>query len=338
MRHHLLAGLLLIAAPIGNIAAIDSPTLDNVRERGAVVCGVNDSLKGFSTTNSLGEFSGFDVDICRAVSAAIFADSEKTRFVPANSSDRFRDLLEQEFDVLIRNTTWTLSRDASIGDFTGINFYDGQSFLVWKRSGVRNALELDNISLCVQSDSNAEENAANYFDVNNLRYAPVLFDTTEETTKAYENGECDAITTDQSALAAIRINQVEPDAHRMLSAVISKEPLGPMVRANDTGWANVVRWSLYCMINAEELGVTSKNVSSISETDSLDVQRLAGIVGDFGAQLGLNSTWCSNIVRTVGNYGESFKRNLGDGSEINLPRGINNLWTNGGLIFAPPIR
>jgi len=332
------AGLLLCAAEVSTAQTANSTTLNSVRSRGAVTCGVNDNLEGFAKANSLGEYSGFDIDLCRAVSAAVFADPDKARFISTTPSNRFRDLLDRKFDILIRNTTWTLSRDASLGDFAGINYYDGQGFMVWKLSGARNALELDNISLCVQSDSNAQTNAENYFSVNNLRYKPSLFNTVGEAIAAYTARECDALTTDQSTLAALLPKQKTPDAHRILSSVVSKEPLGPMVRSNDTGWANVVRWSLYCMINAEELGVTQENVGSISETDTVDIQRLAGVIGDYGTQLGLNNSWCADIIRTVGNYGESYQRHLGSSSEINLPRGINNLWTNGGLIFAPPIR
>jgi len=338
MRRLLSTGLLLCASTLSTAQTANSPTLNSVLDRGTITCGVNDSLAGFAKANSLGEYSGFDIDLCRAVSAAVFSDSEKVRFINTAPNDRFRDLRDRKVDILIQNTTWTLSRDATVGNFTGINYYDGQGFMVWKRAGVRSALELDNVSLCVQSNSNAETNAANYYSVNQLRYAPVLFDTTNEAMDAYVDGLCDVITTKQSALAALRSDQRTPDAHRILGAVVSKDPVGPMVRDNDAGWAKVVRWSLNCMINAEELGINQDNVDQIDETDTIDAQRLVGITGEHGQQLGLSNTWCADIIRTVGNYGESYQRHLGQLSEIKLPRGINNLWTNGGLIFAPPIR
>jgi len=335
----LITFLVLLCIPALSYAQnVASPTLNSVRDRGTVVCGVDDDFDGFAKANSLGEYAGFSIDLCRAISAAIFADSDKTEFISGDADDVFPDLLNRRFDVLLRNTTWTLSREASVGDFTGIYYYDGQGFMAWKRAQVRSALELDNISLCVHNDPDVETNAANYFSVNQLRYKPVPFATANEANEAYSDGLCDALTANQSTLAALRSRQDDPNAHRILSAVVSKEPLGAMVRANDKTWANLVRWSLYCMINAEELGITKDNIGNIGADDSINLQRLAGLTGDYGEQLGLDNTWCADIIRTVGNYGESYERHLGEASQINLPRGFNNLWINGGLIFAPPIR
>lgn len=327
----------LLVAPATH-AQIESDTLTEVQLRGRVVCGVNANLPGFSQANSLGEYSGLDIDLCRAIAAAVFADADRTRFVPTSATDRFTALNNEEFDVLTRNTTWTLERSSSFGSFAGVNFYDGQGFMVWKRTGIRSALELDNASICVSRGTTTELNAADYFTISKLRYAPEFFDDSSTAVQAYVEGKCDALTTDRSALAATRISQPDPNAHRILSEVISKEPLGPMVRANDTGWENVVRWSLNCMINAEELGINSDNIDTIGEDDLPSAQRLAGIVGDFGPKLGLNNSWCANIIRSVGNYGEIYDRNVGENSRLDLQRGINGLWTNGGLIYAPPIR
>lgn len=334
----LLAGSLWLASSISHAADIDSPTLNAVQERGRVVCGVNANLPGFSTANSLGEYAGLDIDMCRAISAAVFGDAEQTEYVPTSATDRFDALNNNEFDVLTRNTTWTLERNASFGNFAGVNYYDGQGFMVWKRSGIRSALELDNVSICVTRGTTTELNAADYFTINKIRYAPVFFDDSSTAIEAYSSGECDALTTDRSALAATRISQPDPEAHRMLAEIISKEPLGPMVRVNDTGWENVVRWSLNCMINAEEIGIDSANVGDIDDNDLPNAQRLKGIVGDFGEKLGLNDSWCADIISSVGNYAESYERNVGVDSRLDLPRGVNSLWTNGGLIYAPPIR
>jgi general L-amino acid transport system substrate-binding protein len=324
---------------VSNVAyAIDSVTLENVQNRGRVICGVNTNLPGFSSANSLGEYSGLDVDLCRAISAAVFGDSEKTEFVPVSATERFDALGSNRFDVLTRNTTWTLDRNANHGDYAGVNYYDGQGFMVWKSSGVRSALELDRVSLCVSRGTTTELNAADYFSINKMRYTPLYFDDSSTAVEAYRNKQCEALTTDRSGLAATRISQDNPDAHRILSEIISKEPLGPLVRANDSGWENVVRWSLNCMINAEELGITQSNIDTINASDFPAAQRLAGLVGNFGTKLGLSNSWCADIIRQVGNYGESYERHVGEASPLGLKRGVNDLWTNGGLIYAPPIR
>jgi len=268
---------------------IPSPTLDAVKARGSVICGVNANLPGFSTSNSLREYSGMDIDLCRAVATAVFGDADAAEYIPVTATERFGLLGNERFDVLIRNTTWTLGRQAAFGEFVGVNFYDGQGFMVWKDSGVRSALELDNKTVCVSRETTTALNAADYFAVNSMRFTPVFFDDEATSAAGYANGKCVALTTDRSGLAANRVDQADPNAHRILPEVISKEPLGPVVRANDTTWGNIVRWSLNCMINAEEMGVTSENIGAADDNSLPALRRLAGIEGDFGVQLGLDN-------------------------------------------------
>jgi len=334
----LLAASLMAFSLPAHAADIESSTLQLVKERGAVICGVNAELPGFSTANSLGEYSGFDIDLCRAIAAAVFADATAVETVPISAVERFDALSANAFDVLVRNTTWTMGRNISFGEFTGVNYYDGQGFMVRKSTGVRSALELDNRVICVSQNTTTELNAADYFAVNRMRYLPGDFDDEATSANGYTEGKCDVLTTDRSGLAATRIRQSEPDAHRILPEIISKEPLGPLVRANDTGWANIVRWSLNCMINAEELGVDSINIDDIDEDSVPALRRLTGLEGDFGERLGVGNTWCANIIRQVGNYGESYNRHIGPDTPVGLTRGVNDLWTNGGLLYAPPIR
>lgn len=315
-----------------------SDILDDVQARGAVRCGVNLSLEGFAKANSLGEYSGFDVDICRAVASALFNDSEAVDMIPLSSTERFEVLVAGQVDILSRNTTWTLERNARFGDFAGVNYYDGQGFMVSKRTGYRSALELDNQPICVTRNTTTELNAADFFSISDMRYVPVFFDDESTAFNGYLDGDCKAVTTDRSALAAQRSAFDEPDAHLIVPEVISKEPLGPMVPSNENDWANIVRWSLNCMINAEELGVTKLNIDNFDRGDTPAIRRLTGDEGEIGNFLGLDPQWCSRIIRQVGNYGESYERHLGPDTPIGLPRGINALWTNGGLIYAPPIR
>lgn len=312
--------------------------LEDIIATGALRCGVNIELVGFARANSLGEYAGFDVDICRAVASAVFNDSEAVEFIPLTSSNRFEALASGQLDVLARNTTWTLERNARYGDYAGVNFYDGQGFMVPMRSGIRSALELDNQPICVSRNTTSEVNAADFFTVSDIRYRPVYFDDEVEAFEAYTDGDCIALTTDRSALAAQRTNLLQPEAHLVLPEVISKEPLGPVVPPNDSTWENVVRWSLNCMINAEELGVTSVNVSNRNIGSTPAIRRLIGQEGDTGENLGLNPNWCSRIIQQVGNYGEVYERHIGPNTPIGLERGINKLWTDGGLIYAPPIR
>lgn len=327
---------LLLASLIS--AQASAGTLDDVNARGALRCGVNTELAGFARANSLGEYSGFDVDVCRAVASAVFNDSEAVEMIPLSSGERFAALQSGRLDILARNTTWTLERNAVYGDFVGVNFYDGQGFMVSKRSGIRSALELDNTPICVSSNTTSELNAADFFTVSDLRYRPVFFANQAQAAKAYIDGKCKALTTDRSALAALRTTFEQPGAHIVLPEVISKEPLGPAVTQNDSDWENVVRWTLNCMINAEELGVNSTNVNDPDIGSTPAIKRLVGLEGNTGAKLGLHPQWCSRVLLQVGNYGEVYDKHIGPNTPVGLERGINNLWTNGGLIYAPPIR
>lgn len=327
---------LFLAGVSGNNAT--AATLDSVSNRGALRCGVNVELAGFAKANSLGEYSGFDVDICRAVASAVFNDSEAVEMVPVSSVDRFTALQSGTLDILSRNTTWTLERNTQFGEFAGVNFYDGQGFMVNKTSGIRSALELDNQPICVTRNTTSELNAADFFAVSDLRYRPVYSNDESQALDGYRNGECTAVTTDRSGLAALRTGLAEPDAHVVLPEVISKEPLGPMVASNDTEWENVVRWTLNCMINAEELGVSSHTVNEAADSSIPAVRRLLGKEGEAGEQLGLHPEWCARVIMQVGNYGEVYNRNIGPDTPLGLARGINELWTNGGLIYAPPVR
>ena len=322
----------------GAALGAEGGTLEAVRERGALVCGVNPDLPGFSTSDSLGVWRGLDVDLCRAVASAVLDDPEALEFVPVTATERFEALVAARFDLLARNTTWTLSRNALHGEFVGVNYYDGQGFMVGRRTGIRSALELDNQSVCVSRGTTTELNAIDFFVAGNLRYRPVYYEDGVSAAGGYEKGECVALTTDRSGLAAFRTAFAEPAAHRVLPEVISKEPLGPMVRAGDAGWANIVRWSLACMINAEEMGLTRENVQRAGAATTPAARRLLGEDDDVGALLGLDARWCARIVRDVGNYAESYARNVGPDTPLALERGVNRLWTDGGLLYAPPVR
>jgi len=299
------AGIVLM----GLLPTVHAATLEDVQQRGVLRCGVNVSLVGFANANSLGQYSGLDVDLCKAVSSAVFNDPEAVEYVPVTATTRFESLLSGKFDMLSRNTTWTLSRNAAFGDFVGVNFYDGQGFMVAKRSGIRSALELDNATICVSRGTTTELNALDFFKVSNMRYRPVYFDDEADLITAYDKGDCVAMTTDRSGLAAQRTTLSEPEAHVVLPEVISKEPLGPMVASGDSAWANVVRWSLNCMINAEEMGITSENVAQANNSALPAVQRLVGVEGNSGELLGLSNDWCARIISNVGNYAESYDRN-----------------------------
>jgi len=293
-------------------------TLSETQDRGLVRCGVNPDLTGFSRQNSLGDFTGFDVDFCRAVSSAIFGSPDRVQYIPVSAPDRLAFLAEGRFEILSRNTTWTLERNVDFGQHVGVTFYDGQGFMVPKTTGIR---------------------AADFFSESELRYKPVYFDDEILAALAYADGECFALTTDRSALAAQRTSFKEPDAHQILPEVISKEPLGPIVRNDDVAWENINRWTLACLINAEEHGITQNNVLSSSTTDSPPaVQRLLGVAGSAGEKLGLEANWCANVIAALGNYSEIYERHVGISTPVGLDRGINSLWTNGGLLYAPPIR
>jgi len=319
--------------------AASAQTLKTVKDRGQLSCGVSQGLPGFSTPDDKGNWTGLDVDICRAIAAAIFNDPTKIKFVPLSAKDRFTALQSGEIDVLSRNTTWTLSRDTSLGaNFTGVTYYDGQGFLVKKSLKVNSALELNSASVCVQTGTTTEQNLADYFKGNNMKYEVIAFASADETVKAYESGRCDVFTSDVSQLYAERLKLANPADHVVLPEVISKEPLGPMVRHGDDQWFDIVKWTLFAMVGAEELGMTQKNVDEIAKSDKPEIKRAVGTDGNLGEQLGLTKDWLVRIVKATGNYGESFERNVGSGSKLGIARGLNNLWNKGGIQYAPPIR
>jgi general L-amino acid transport system substrate-binding protein len=335
----ILATAALAATTILAASSAFAGTLDTVKQKGFVQCGSNPGLAGFGVPDEKGVWKGLDVDVCRAISAAIFNDATKVKFVPLSSKDRFTAVQSGEVDLLVRNSTWTLSRDTSLGlNFTGVNYYDGQGFMVRKKLGVSSAKELNGASVCTQQGTTTELNLADFFRANKIKYEVVAFATADETIKAYDAGRCDAFTTDASGLYAERLKLANPDDHIVLPEIISKEPLGPSVRHGDDQWFDLVKWVHFAMLNAEELGVTSKNVDEMLKSDNPEIRRLLGVEGKFGESLGLSNDWVARIVKQVGNYGESFERNVGEGSPLKIKRGQNALWTNGGLQYAPPIR
>ncbi len=314
-------------------------TLDQVKQKGFLACGSNTGLPGFGLPDDKGAWTGLDVEFCRAIAAAIFDDPNKVKFLPLTAKDRFTALQSGEIDVLSRNGTWTQSREADLGLlFAAVNYYDGQGFMVRKKLNVASAKELAGASVCVQQGTTTELNLADFFRTWNMKYEGVVFATIDETIKAYDSGRCDSFTTDVSQLYAERLKLVNPDEHVVLPEVISKEPLGPAVRQGDDQWFNLVKWTHFAMINAEELGVTKANVDDRAKSTSPEIRRLLGAEGDFGKGLGLTKDWAYRIVKHVGNYGESYDRNVGDGSRLKIKRGLNSLWTKGGLQYAPPVR
>jgi general L-amino acid transport system substrate-binding protein len=319
------------------VAPATAQTLKKVKDRGSLICGVSQGLPGFSTPDDKGNWTGLDVDYCRAIAAAIFNDPAKVKFSPLSTKDRFEALKSGEIDVLSRNSTWTLSRDA-LYNFVGVNYYDGQGFMVRKALKVNSALELNGASICVQTGTTTELNLGDYFRSNSMRHEVIAFSTADETIKAYEAGRCDAFTTDVSQLYSEKLKLSNANDHVILPEIISKEPLGPMVRHADDQWFDVVKWVHFAMINAEELGLNSKNVDESLKSNMPEVKRLVGTEGNFGEQLGLTKDWAVRIVKHVGNYGEVFERNVGSGSRLGISRGINRLWTKGGIQYAPPIR
>lgn len=331
-----LAALMTLGAA-GEAAA--QGTLQKVRDRGALVCGVNTGIAGFSAPDDKGNWAGIDVDVCRAIAAAIFKDAGKVKYVPLTAKERFTALQSGEVDILSRNTTWTMSRDTSSGmTFTGVTYFDGQGFMIKQGLGVKSAKELAGASICVQTGTTTEMNVADYFRRNGLDYKPVVFEKLPETIAAYNAGRCDVFTSDVSQLYGTRLTLGNPDEHIVLPDVISKEPLGPAVRQGDAQWANVAKWALFALVNAEELGVTSANADQMLESPNPDMRRLLGKEGEFGKGIGLDNDWGYQAVKQVGNYGEMFERNVGKGSRLKISRGLNALWTNGGLQYAPPIR
>jgi general L-amino acid transport system substrate-binding protein len=314
-------------------------TLKAVKDRGILNCGANGTLAGFGLPDAQGKWTGLDVDVCRAIAAAIFNDANKVKFVPLSAKDRFTALQSGEVDVLARNTTWTSSRDTSLGlNFTGVDYYDGQGFMVRKALKVNSALELNGASVCVQQGTTTELNLADYFQAHKMQLKSVTFATANEAVKAYDAGRCDAYTTDASGLYAERLRLANPDDHIILPEIISKEPLGPAVRHGDDQWFDIVKWVLFAMMDAEELGITQANVDEMTKSGNPEIKRFVGTEGNYGEQLGLTKDWAVRIVKLVGNYGESFERNVGKGSPLKIERGLNKLWNQGGVQYAPPIR
>ena len=314
-------------------------TLENVKAKGLLTCGSNPGLAGFGLPDDKGQWTGLDVDFCRAVAATIFNDPTKVKFVPLSAKDRFTALQTGEIDVLARNGTWTQSREAALNLlFAGVNYYDGQGFMVRKKLNISSALELAGASICVQQGTTTELNLADYFRANNMKYEGVVFAGSDETLKAYETGRCDAFTTDASGLYAERVKLGNPDEHVVLPEIISKEPLGPAVRQGDDQWFNLIKWTHFAMVNAEELGVTKANVDEKLKSANPEIKRLLGAEGKFGEGLGLSNDWAYRIIKHVGNYGEVFDRNVGEGSKLKIKRGLNALWSKGGIQYAPPVR
>jgi len=341
VRHALVPLAAATALALGTAApAHAGKTLDAVKARGEVICGVNTSAPGFSSTDSKGRWQGLDVDTCRAVAAAVLGSGDKVKFVPLNSQQRFTALQSGEIDILSRNSTWTLTRDASLGIvFTGINYYDGQGFMVPKKLKVDSAKKLNGATVCVQAGTTSEKNVADYFLANGMKYKSVVFDTAEAIQSAFFAGRCQVYTTDMSDLAGARTQTAKPDDYAILPDVISKEPLGPAVRRGDDDWFQIVRWSLFALIEAEEAKLTQANVDKMkAESKDPGVQRLLGVTEDTGKLLGLDKEWAYRIVKQVGTYGESFERNMGPKSPLGLPRGVNKLWNQGGLMYSPPVR
>ena len=331
---------IICAAALGFAASYaHAQTLTTVKTRGALNCGSNPGLAGFGLPDAQGNWTGLDVDVCRAIAAAIFDDPTKVKFVPLTAKDRFTALQSGEVDVLVRNTTWTSSRDTSLGlNFTGVDYYDGQGFMVRKALKVNSALELNGASVCVQQGTTTELNLADFFRAHNMQLKSVTFATANEAVKAYDAGRCDAYTTDASGLYAERLKMTEPDDHVVLPEIISKEPLGPAVRKDDITWFEIVQWTHFALVTGEEFGVTKANVDAMLKSENPNIRRLLGVEGDFGKMMGLENDWAYQAIKAEGNYGEIFERNVGMDSPIKIKRGLNALWTKGGLQYAPPIR
>ncbi len=341
MQKLLLAMALGLAAVFPSGHALAGKDLDAVKARGVLICGVAaGGLAGFMLADSQGKWKGLDVDVCRAVAAAIFGDSEKVKYTPVSAQQRFTALQSGEVDMLSNNTTWTLTRDTALGlDFTGITYYDGQGFMVNKKLGVKSAKELNGATVCVPSGSTTELNLADYFRANKMTLKPVVFDDIDQIRGAFFAGRCDVYTGDRVRLYATRAaNAPNPDDYVILPEIISKEPLGPVVRHGDNQFADIVRWAQYAMIEAEEYGITSKNVDEMLNSENPSIKRILGVTPGMGKALGVDERWVYTIVKQVGNYGEAFERNLGMGSPLKIDRGLNKLWTEGGILYAPPIR
>lgn len=341
-RGGLLIGLAVavaVAAVAVTYELYDTRTLKRTVRRGEVQCGVNKGLPGFSIPDDKGNWTGFDVDFCRAVAAAIFNDPAKAKFIPLDANERFKELQNRKVDILSRNSTWSMSRETSYDlYFPAVAYYDGQGFMLPRARNIDSALDLNGSKVCVQDGTTTVLNLADYFRTNNMKYEEKKFGKLEDVVKAYESGRCDTLTADVSQLYALRLNLGKPVDHTILPDVISKEPLAPVVRERDDDWMLIVKWTLYAMINAEELGVTSKNIDEALKSKKPDVMRLVGTEGNYGEELGLTRDWAVRIIRHVGNYGEVYERNIGSESKLKIPRGLNQLWSAGGIQYAPPIR
>lgn len=333
------AAALAAVAATWAIPAQAGRTLNAVKSRGMVVCGVNTAAPGFSGADSRGHWKGLDVDICRAVAAAVLKDANKVKFVPLSSEQRFTALQSGQIDILARNTTWSMSRDASQGSvFVAMDYLDGQGFMVPKKYKIHSAKQLNGATICVQTGTSSEKNLADFARANNIKYKPVVFSTTEATQGAFISGRCQAYTTDRSDLAGARLRAKNPNDYVILPETISKEPLGMAIRRGDDDWFQIVRWSFYTMVEAEELGITQKNADSLRSSKNPNVRRLLGLEEDLGRMIGLDKQWSYRIIKQVGNYGESFEANLGPKTPLGLSRGLNRLWTKGGIQISPPIR
>ena len=348
MKKTLISLFLGTAVSVAATTAVQAGTLDDVRQKGFVQCGVSQGLIGFSSPDEQNNWTGMDVDFCRAVATAVLGDPQKVKFTPLTAKERFTALQSGEIDVLSRNTTWTMSRDTSLGlKFAGVMYYDGQGFLINSKKfpEVKSAMQLAGATVCTQTGTTTELNLADFFKSNNMDYKLVAFEKNEEALGAFKDGRCDAYTTDQSGLYAERLKLTNPDENLVLPEIISKEPLGPVVRQGDDAWFNVVKWTYFALVNAEELGITSTNVDEMMKTSkNPEVQRLLGVpnadgtAAGFGTGIGLEEAWAANIIKAVGNYGEIFERNVGENTPLKIKRGKNALWKDGGLQYAPPVR
>ncbi len=338
MKKSVFLGTLAVAALAGGIAG--ASTLDDVKARGELNCGVNTGLVGFAAPDANGNWSGFDVALCKAVAAAVLGDPAKVKYVPTTGQTRFTALASGEIDMLARNSTYTFSRDTDLKlDFVGVNYYDGQGFMVRKESGITSAKELDGASVCIQTGTTTELNLADYFKANNITYQPITIDSNAEGEQQYLAGACDAYTTDASGLAATRAAFADPENHIILPEIISKEPLGPAVRHGDNQWGDIVRWTLNALIAAEEYGITSANIDELAKgTENPEINRILGVEGELGKMTGLDNDWAVRAIKAGGNYGEIFAATIGESTPIGLARGLNAQWTQGGLLYTPPFR
>ncbi|MCQ1058069.1 amino acid ABC transporter substrate-binding protein [Photobacterium sp. ZSDE20] len=335
----LLASALMVSGSVTAASDSSGATLKKVKEAGVLKCGVSTGLPGFSSTDAKGNWEGIDVEYCRAVAAAVLKDASKVQFVPLTAKERFTALQSGEIDILSRNTTWTMQRDSALGiNFVGVNYYDGQGFMVSKELGIGSAKELDGASVCIQSGTTTELNLADYFRVHGMEFKPVVFDTSDQTVKGFEAGRCDVLTSDQSQLYSLRIKLADPTSAVVLPEVISKEPLGPVVAQGDDQWFNIAKWTLNVMVNAEEYGIEQANVDSMKTSTDPNVLRLLGVDGPKGQGLGLTDDWSYQVLKQVGNYSDSFERTVGTGSPLKIARGLNALWNDGGIMYAPPVR